>query len=76
MSSRTRVARTAFVALAMGVPLGLAGGAAAGAVAGDLREAESLLDRYERADWEERRSYAISEWDEACPAAARAANAR
>lgn len=30
MSSRTRVARTAFVALAMGVTLGLAGGAAAG----------------------------------------------
>ena len=45
------------------------------AVAGDLREAESLLDRYERAEWEERRSYAISEWDEPCPAAARAANA-
>jgi hypothetical protein len=45
------------------------------AVAGDRREAQSLLDRYERADWEERRSYAISEWDEPCPAAARAANA-
>ncbi len=49
-------------------------GALEAAVAGDLREAESLLDRYERAGWEERRSYAISEWDEACPAAARAAN--
>ena len=44
-------------------------------VVGDLNGAESLLDRYERADWEERRSYAISEWDEACPAAVRAANA-
>ena len=44
------------------------------AVAGDLKEAVSLLDRYERADWDDRRSYAISEWDEACPAAARAAN--
>jgi len=44
-------------------------------VAGDLNGAESLLDRYEGAEWEERRSYAISEWDEACPAAARAANA-
>jgi hypothetical protein len=46
------------------------------AVAGDLKQAESLLDRYERAECEERRSYAVSEWDEACPAAARAANAR
>ena len=45
-------------------------------VAGDLRGAESLLDRYERAEWEERRSYAISEWDEVCPPSARAANAR
>ena len=45
------------------------------AVAGDLTEAQSLLDRYERAEWEERRSYAISEWEEPCPAAARAANA-
>ncbi len=44
-------------------------------VAGDLNGAASLLDRYEGAQWEERRSYAISEWDEACPAAARAANA-
>ncbi len=49
-------------------------GALAAAVAGDLRGAKSLLDRYEGAEWEERRSYAISEWDEACPAAARAAN--
>ena len=46
------------------------------AVTGDLNGAASLLERYERAEWEERRSYAISEWDEACPAAARAANAR
>ncbi len=46
------------------------------AVAGDLKGAASLLDCYERADWEERRAYAFSEWDEACPAAARAANAR
>ena len=50
--------------------------ALAAAVAGDLSGAESLLDRYERAEWEERRSYAILEWDEACPAAVRAANAR
>jgi hypothetical protein len=42
------------------------------AIGGDLSGAESLLDRYERAGWEERRSYAISEWDEACPGAARA----
>jgi hypothetical protein len=41
------------------------------AVAGDLAKAASLLGRYEHAEWEERRSYAISEWDEACPAAAR-----
>ncbi len=41
------------------------------AIAGDLNGAESLLDRYERAGWEERRSYAISEWVDACPAAAR-----
>ena len=45
-------------------------------VAGDVDGAASLLDRYERAEWEERRAYAISEWDEACPAAARAANSR
>jgi hypothetical protein len=45
------------------------------AVAGELSEAQSLLDRYECAEWEERRAYAISEWDEACPAAAHAANA-
>ncbi len=45
------------------------------AVTGDLDRAESLLDRYERAEWEERRSYAIVDCDEACPAAARAANA-
>ena len=44
------------------------------AVAGDLNGAASLLDRYERAEWSERRSYAISDWDEACPAAALAAN--
>jgi len=44
------------------------------AVAGNLSGAESLLDRYERAEWEERRAYAISDWDEACPAAALAAN--
>jgi hypothetical protein len=45
------------------------------AVAGDPDSAASLLDRYERAQWDERRAYAISDWDEACPAAARAANA-
>ena len=45
------------------------------AVAGDLDRATSLLGRYERAEWDERRAYAISDWDEACPAAARAANA-
>lgn len=45
------------------------------AVAGDLDRAASLLDRYESAEWEERRAYAITEWDEECPAAARAANA-
>lgn len=45
------------------------------AVAGDLDRAASLLDRYERAEWEERRAYAVSDWDEACPAAARAATA-
>lgn len=44
------------------------------AVAGDLDGAASLLDRYERVEWEERRAYAISDWDEACPAAACAAN--
>lgn len=46
------------------------------AVTGDLDCAASLLDRYECTEWEERRAYAISDWDEACPAAARAANAR
>ena len=46
------------------------------AVAGDLDSAASLLERFERAEWEERRAYAIAEWDEACPAVARAANAR
>ena len=51
-------------------------GALEAAVAGDLNQAASLLDRYERAEWEERRSYAISEWDEPCPAAVRAANVR
>ncbi len=45
------------------------------AVTGDLHGAASLLDRYECAEWEERRAYAISDWDEACPAAVRAANA-
>ncbi|MBE7518413.1 MAG: hypothetical protein HS107_04120 [Thermoflexaceae bacterium] len=50
-------------------------GALEAAVASDLNGAESLLERYEGAEWDERRSYAISEWDEACPAAARAANA-
>ncbi len=50
-------------------------GALEAAVTGDLDRAASLLDRYEGADWEERRSYAFSEWDEACPAAARAATA-
>ncbi|MBI2766240.1 MAG: hypothetical protein HYX53_10055 [Chloroflexi bacterium] len=46
------------------------------AVAGDPDRAAFLLDRYEHAEWEARRAYAISEWDEACPPAARAANAR
>ena len=45
------------------------------AVADDLVTAKSLLDRYEGAEWEERRAYAISDWDEACQAAVRAANA-
>lgn len=45
------------------------------AVAGDLDRATSLLDSYERAEWEERRAYAVSKWDEPCRAAARAANA-
>jgi hypothetical protein len=45
------------------------------AVAGDPDRAASLLDRYEGAEWEERRAHAVSEWDEACPAAVRAANA-
>lgn len=44
------------------------------AVLGDAGEAEALLDRYEHADWELRRAYAFSEWDDACPTAARAAN--
>lgn len=51
-------------------------GALEAAVAGDLNQAARLLDRYEYAEWEERRAYAIAEWDEACPAAVRAANAR
>lgn len=50
-------------------------GALEAAVAGDLVTASSLLDRYECAEWEERRAYAVTEWDEECPAAARAANA-
>ncbi len=50
--------------------------ALAAAAGGDLDRAASLLDRYECADWEERRAYAIPDWDEECPAAARAANAR
>lgn len=45
------------------------------AVAGDLDRASSLLDRHESAEWEERRAYAITEWDEECPAAVRAATA-
>ena len=45
------------------------------AATGDFVTASSLLDRYESADWEERRAYVISDWDEACPAAVRAANA-
>lgn len=45
------------------------------AVAGDVDGAASLLDRFECAEWDERRAYAYSEWDEECPAAARAANA-
>jgi hypothetical protein len=50
-------------------------GALEAAVTGGLDRAASLLDRYERAGWDERRAYAVSHWDEACPAAARAANA-
>ncbi len=45
------------------------------AVTGNLREAEILLDRYERADWEVRRAYAITDWSDECPPAARAATA-
>jgi len=45
------------------------------AVAGDLDRAASLLDRYESAEWKERRAYSITDWDEVCPAAVRAANA-
>jgi hypothetical protein len=45
------------------------------AVAGDVDGAASLLDRFECAEWDERRAYAYSDWDEACPAAVRAANA-
>ncbi|MCK6563618.1 MAG: hypothetical protein L6Q80_02580 [Dehalococcoidia bacterium] len=45
------------------------------AVASDLDKAASLLGRYESAGWEERRADAIADWDEACPAAVRAATA-
>ncbi|MCC6387416.1 MAG: hypothetical protein IT302_08545 [Dehalococcoidia bacterium] len=44
------------------------------AVRGDPARASALLDRYEHADWELRRAYAFSEWDNECPAAVRAAN--
>ncbi len=37
------------------------------AVSGDITEATALLDRYENAEWEERRTYSFSEeWDDQC----------
>jgi hypothetical protein len=41
----------------------------------DSTEAERLLDRYESAEWEQRRDYVFSDlWDEECRTTARAAN--
>lgn len=45
------------------------------AVRGDPAGASALLERYEDADWELRRAYAFSDWDNECPAAASAASA-
>lgn len=44
------------------------------AVLGEATAAQALLERYEHADWEDRRAYAVSEWDEGCRTPARAAN--
>ena len=45
------------------------------ALNGDPTQAEHLLDRYEHAEWEQRREYAFSDlWDEECRTTARAAN--
>lgn len=47
------------------------------AMSGDIAKATAHLDRYEDADWEERRAYAFSdEWDDQCWTTARAANDR
>lgn len=47
------------------------------AVSSDIAKATALLDRYENAEWEERRAYAFSdEWDGQCRPTARAANDR
>ena len=47
------------------------------AVSGDIAKATALLDRYENAEWEERRAYAFSgKWDDQCRTTARAANDR
>ena len=44
------------------------------ALSGQLAEAERLLDRYENAEWEQRRDYVYSDlWDEECRTTARAA---
>ncbi len=46
-------------------------------VSGDTAGATALLDRYENADWEERRAYTFAdEWDDQCWTTARAANDR
>jgi hypothetical protein len=45
------------------------------ALGGDPAGASALLDRCEDADWERRRAYAVSDWEDECPAAARAASA-
>jgi peptidyl-tRNA hydrolase len=45
------------------------------AILGNVSEAETLLGRYEHAEWEERRTYAIQDWDDGCRTSARAANA-
>ena len=47
------------------------------ALSGDIAKTTALLDRYENAEWEERRAYAFSgEWDDQCRTTARAANDR